>query len=129
MNINKVQVRFRQNCNKNFTGKKYNYFSYEDLEIGDLVVVETIYGPSVAKVVDIVGNDESFTATSFVISKIDMSTLDDYKKLVNKALAIKEEADKEMSDFMSAYREAYYTGLSSQYKDENPVLAELLKEL
>lgn len=44
MKIYKVKVKFRQTCHKKFKGKKYSYFSFEELRVGDLVVVETVYG-------------------------------------------------------------------------------------
>lgn len=69
MKIYKVKVKFRQTCHKKFKGKKYSYFSFEELRVGDLVVVETVYGPSVAKVTEVVDANELLQLPAMLFPK------------------------------------------------------------
>ena len=70
--IKNVKVVLRKDVGS-FTSQKYDYLTDVVLEKGDIVVVDTRYGPQVAKVVsyDCV---PTVAATKFVISKVDVNT-------------------------------------------------------
>ena len=69
--IKNVKVVLRKDVGS-FTSQKYDYLTDVVLEKGDIVVVDTRYGPQVAKVVsyDCV---PTVTATKFVISKVNVA--------------------------------------------------------
>ena len=70
--IKNVKVVLRMDIGS-FTPQKYDYLTDIVLEKGDIVVVDTRYGPQVARVVayDCV---PTVTATKFIISKVDVDT-------------------------------------------------------
>ncbi|MFR7397571.1 MAG: hypothetical protein ACLUTM_03370 [Streptococcus constellatus] len=121
MKIYNVKVQFRDPFESDFKGRKYNYLSFEKLEVGDLVVVETIYGFSVAKVSDTILHD-SYEAHSYVVAKIDTSELDSKKLKVAQAEMIKAEIEEKI-------REHLYVKQVSEFAQDDPELAELLSQL
>lgn len=63
---------------------------------------------SVAKVTEVVDANELFTATSYVISKVDTSLLAGKKELMATALTVKANIDAETAEFAAKYKDAYY---------------------
>ena len=86
-----------------------------------MVVVETIYGFSVAKVSDTILHD-SYEAHSYVVAKIDTSELDSKKLKVAQAEMIKAEIEEKI-------REHLYVKQVSEFAQDDPELAELLSQL
>ena len=72
--------------------KVYLYKSYIDVNVGDIVVVETRDTYSIATVVSVGG--DSNKATKYVVSKLDIKTHEEKKEKVEKQNRILEELDK-----------------------------------
>lgn len=115
-----VSVVF-QNDDHIFGSKEYDYLTFlDDLNLGDLVVVETRYGYKVAKIYDI--KEFSEYARSFVIDKIDLAQFNETKKRLVREAEIRRsiEAQLEEEQRLQIYREA---------AQSNANIADLLKEL
>lgn len=79
--------------------KVYLYKSYIDVNVGDIVVVETRDTYSIATVVSIGG--DSNKATKYVVSKLDIKTHEEKKEKVEKQNRILEELDKRVLELQS----------------------------
>ena len=115
-----VSVVF-QNDDHIYGSKEYDYLTFlDDLQLGDLVVVETRYGYKVAKISDI--KEYSEYAKSFVIDKIDLAQFNETKKRLAREAEIRRsiEAQLEEEQRLQIYREA---------AQSNANIADLLKEL
>ena len=115
-----VSVVF-QNDDHIYGSKEYDYLTFrDDLQLGDLVVVETRYGYKVAKISDI--KEFSEYAKSFVIDKIDLAQFNETKKRLAREAEIRRsiEAQLEEEKRLQIYREA---------AQSNKNIADLLAEL
>lgn len=79
--------------------KVYLYKSYIDVNVGDIVVVETRDTYSIATVVSIGG--DSNKATKYVVSKLDIKTHEEKKEKVERQAKLKEKLDKRMLELQS----------------------------
>lgn len=122
MKLHKVNVQFRDPFDKTFRGKSYGYLSFEKLSIGDLVVVETVYGLSVAKVSYVVTTVGNFESSSYVVSRIDTSELEAKKLKVAQAEMIKAEIEEKI-------REHLYKKQLSEFAKDDQEIADLVKQL
>lgn len=122
MKLYKVKVQFRDNFDETFKGKAYGYLSFEKLNTGDLVVVETQYGLAVAKVSYVVSTVANFDASSYVVSKIDTSDLEAKKLKVAQAEMIKAEIEEKI-------RESIYKKHLEEFAKEDAEIAELVTQL
>lgn len=68
-----------QNGAGRFEGRPYTYISpIEDLDSGELIVVETVYGLAIAK---FIGYIKSTSGSKRIVSRIDLSYTPDLKYL------------------------------------------------
>lgn len=79
--------------------KVYLYKSYIDVNVGDIVVVETRDTYSIATVVSVGG--DSNKATKYVVSKLDIKAHEEKKEKVEKQNRILEELDKRVLELQS----------------------------
>lgn len=115
-----VSVVF-QNDDHIYASKEYDYLTFlDDLQLGDLVVVETRYGYKVAKISDI--KEFSEYAKSFVIDKIDLAKFIETKQRLAREAELRRaiEAQLEEEKRLQIYREA---------AQSNKNISDLLKEL
>ena len=115
-----VSVVF-QNDDHIYGSKEYDYLTFrDDLQLGDLVVVETRYGYKVAKISDL--KEFSEYAKSFVIDKVDLTQFNETKRCLVREAEIRRsiEAQLEEEKRLQLYREA---------AQSNAIIADLLKEL
>lgn len=118
----KVKVQFINSTGANYSPKHYDYLAFEDFKKGDLVVVETQYGPAVAEVVRRIRPSEANRANSYVICKVDTSDLENNKLKMAKIEMVKAEIDEEI-------RAMSYEQQVAKFAETNPALQGLLEEL
>lgn len=118
----KVKVQFVNKINSWDTSKQYDYLAFEDFKKGDLVVVETQYGPAVAEVVRRIRPNEANKANSHVICKVDTADLENNKLKMAKIEMVKAEIDEEI-------RAMSYEQQVAKFAETNPSLQALLDEL
>ena len=115
-----VSVVF-QNDDRIYGSKEYDYLAFiDDLQLGDLVVVETRYGYKVAKIADI--KEFLGYAKSFVIDKIDLAQFNETKKRLAREAELRRAIESQLEEEkrLQIYREA---------AQSNANIADLLKEL
>lgn len=97
-----IKVQFKNCYSNKYEGKNYTYQDYEDAAVGDIVVVNTINGYAVAKVVEVnafdFDRDESTLST---IAKVIITE----KELMEKKKA-EYERRLEMKNFVKSARKA-----------------------
>ena len=118
----RVGVKFRDPWEHVYYGKTYHYYSAYKMHLGDIVVVETKYGPQVAKVVQENIPSASFTGSSFVIQKVDTNSVNYIKEKLAKAEMLKEEIEERV-------REALLTKQVEDLSAQDEELAQLLEQL
>ena len=119
-----VSVKFRPSGSKVYTSQPYYYKTFFDVEVGDLVIVDTstngvqIAMVDDANVTDPVGQSK---ATKYLVQRVDR---EEYDKRVEHELKLTEVKLK-MSMKLKEFQELAIYELAA---DMNPEIAELLKE-
>lgn len=117
----KVSVRFKSYNSVQFDGAVYDYLTeIDDLETGDLVVVETRYGLAVAQIFEV--GISSTKAKSFVVQKIDYSRIQEIHSREQRLKEIEKELEKRL-------KEQSRRKIFEQLAQEDDVAARLLKEM
>ena len=123
MKIQKVRVRFRRDFDsRTFNSKAYDYLSAVEVEVGDLVVVETQYGLSVALVVELCTPAAEFSGSRYVVQKVDRENFEAFKLKLARVEMIKAEIEEKI-------REKVYMQHVETFAKDDAELAELLEEL
>lgn len=65
-----VKVQFKGAYSDDYTGKEYEFGTYDKLEVGDMVVVDTVNGLGIAKVSQI--DTAGLNSYKLVICKVDL---------------------------------------------------------
>lgn len=118
----RVGVKFRDPWEHIYCSKTYHYYSAYKMRLDDIVIVESRYGPQVAKVVQENIPSASFTGSSFVIQKVDVNSVNYIKEKLAKAEMLKEEIEERV-------REALFTKQVEDLSAQDEELAQLLDQL
>ena len=114
-----VKVEFLEGPNY----KQYAYKTVLDLKVGDMVVVEARASYGLAKVVTVGGFESK--ATRFVVSRVDLSALEDMKVKEEEIARIKREIAKRKQEF----EEEKFLEMFAAQDSEAASLLKQLKEL
>lgn len=90
-----VSVKFRDVRSAEYNSKEYTYLTDMQLEPGNLVVVDTVYGPNVAKVwsTKFIDKHSQSKASRLVIGKIDMTQVEDQYKVLEEVTSLRQQLD------------------------------------
>lgn len=99
MKVLKASVKFINEYEKQRRSEKeYHYLSLiEDLQEGDLVVVETRYGYSVAEFISYI-NDFAVNSSSYIVQKINLDQILIEKDRQSKITQLKQEIDEKAKE-------------------------------
>lgn len=118
-----AQVQFQHEYDKErFSGKYYDFLSFmTDLKAGDLVVVETQYGYSIAKFVGYTAAPK-VNPSKYIITSVDLTKFKEQKKQAEK---VKELESKIESRMKLVNRRKVYEQLAEHDETMKALLAEL----
>lgn len=102
--------------------KEYMYKTFEDLEVGDIVLVQARDTIALATVSKVDCNDSDNIANKFVIEKINPNKVDDLIEKYRRQKEIEEKLE-------SRYREMSKMNLYKKIAETDEAMSELLKEL
>ncbi len=106
--------------------KEYTFRTYDEVEIGDKVVVNTRHGLAVATIQGFPEESVAVARSKFqslaeVVCRVDMTAFNERKEKAEKASAIKAEMDCKVKQMQE---DAVY----EMFAEKDPQLAELLKQ-
>ncbi len=96
MKINRIKVRFVENLTSFNESKHYSFLTYmEDLQEGDLLVVQTRYGLALARFVEYTEGSDCVKAEKFAMASVDLSGFEALNEKHQKIKSLKAEIDEE----------------------------------